>query len=253
MKHLTGLFLLTLLFFSSCRKEDAPQRIANNVRLSRLENQYRKQQFFYNADGSLSRALQQERNGDTVKDFRYQYIQGLVAGTSVARAQVTYEWLHADSLRLIVRNEGGQPTYTMLFRFSGDRLERWWQYQHADGLILPRERTDFTYNAQGNLVERKHYDHDGAQWLLAHTVQLPAYDRQPNWSASFELTPYWLGKPRLVQNNPLREEFRNAAGHLFKTIVWQYQYNADGLKVRATKTISEDHEPTRTEHIHYTY
>lgn len=224
-----------LLFAVACTKDPVPAPSIPVNAISKLEKDGDSWEVAYNADGSIQRLTRRLADSSVMANYDFVYTNGkLLEVNAGGKWKYTY---NGDQLTQIeTYNNLGVLRYRSVFVYTNGKItERTNYYANTPVPLRPLNRIRYTYNAEGNVVVKQHFDYINDDWRKTEEVHILAYDDRPNTYEHLETFPY-LPANLLSVNNPLREEYIGVNGQSYGSAVHEYEYNAAGKPARRRVT-----------------
>lgn len=216
-----------LLFAVACAKDPVIPNPTPANAISKLEKDGDSWEVSYNPDGSIQQLIRRLADSSVFARYDFVYTSGrLLEINSGGKWKYYY---NGDQLTQIeTYNNQGVLRYRSEFAYTNGKItERTNYYANTPVPLRPLDRIRYTYNADGNVVVKQHFDHVNGDWRKTEEVHVLAYDDRPNTYEHLETFPY-LPASLLSVNNPLREEYVGVNGQSYGSAVHAYQYNGTG-------------------------
>jgi hypothetical protein len=240
---------------TACQKpvDDVPAPPPQVVpRISKINYTNERVSYVYNTDGTLKETVTRTNAGAETVKLEYSYESGKLKEARSGGIKLVYTYPDASTIQVASKGITGITNYSSEYKFDGSRLVEWIQYTYGSGMKQPDHKVVHMYNNAGNIIKSEHYEHTGAAWMRYETVDVK-YDDKRNYTSHVDNMPYHLGQIRILSNNPVKEEYRDINGSIFKTVTYQNTYDASGRKTRSVIKTVEDGVPDDTETITYEY
>lgn len=243
MKKLLSLAWLAVLF-AACQDETiTPQQ--PEVLPHRLVQGNMAYEIAYTAEGKLAQLTTTTTypGGTLVHDQYFLYTNdGKIAESTTSSG---WRFVYAYAAGRISETEeylDGNLSQKHTFAYDGKgRVTESITFQDIpeEGGWIPVQRSTYTYDPTGNVLENKlyYYGTGGAPENLLTVNTFSDYDNKRNTEAAFEIfSIHPMFNPFV--NNPGKLEIRNGNGHLSVTETYRYTYRADGFaETKTTKSI----------------
>lgn len=241
--------------FSACQKQvDNLPALAKPIapRLSKITYENNNVSYLYNIDGTLKEEIIRDNNGTQTGRYEYTHENGNVKEARSGNIKLVYSYPNTATIQVELKSITGVTSHSSEYKFDGRHLLEWTEYTYGSGIKQPDHKVVHTYNNAGNIVKSEYYEHAGTAWMRYETVDVQ-YDNKMNYTSHVDDIPYHLGQIRILSNHPVKEEYRGINGNIFKTVVYQHSFNAQGRKIRSEVKTLEDGLPAQTETIVYEY
>lgn len=217
-----------ILFFAvACTKDPVIPSSIPATAISKLEKDGDSWEVSYNPDGSVQQLIRHMADSSVMVRYDFVYANGKLLEVN-AGGKWKYYYTGDRLTQIETLDNQGVLRYRSAFVYTKGKItERTNYYANTPVPLRPLNRTRYTYNTDGNVVVKQHFDYVNAGWTQTEEVHTLAYDDRPNTYEHLEIFPY-LPASLLSVNNPLREEYVGVDGRSYGSAVHEYRYNAAG-------------------------
>lgn len=227
VKNPVRLVVGILLFVVACTKNPVtpPSTLASAI--SKLEKDGDSWEVSYNPDGSIQNLTRRLADSSVMARYDFVYANGKLLEVN-SGGKWKYYYTGDQLTQIETYNSLGALRYRSEFAYMNGKItERTNHYANTPVPLRPLSRTRYTYNTDGNVVVKQHFDYVNDDWQKTGEVHVLAYDNRSNTYEHLETFPY-LPASLLSVNNPLREEYVAVNGLPYGSAVYEYQYNTAG-------------------------
>lgn len=253
MKHLLAVALL-MLGICSCDKNDlpAPSPVTSN-KISKISTDDGEVSYTYNADGTVQRSDLIETGTSIPEVYLYSYEGGKIKQCSADGYLIKYTYSNTGSVTVTIENLISQVLYAQTYTMDGDKLMELVHSVMVNGNLRPYFKLVNSYNGSGNIIKTDHFNYTNSGWIKVETIEVVEYDNKPNYSSMHELAPFIIMNKHVLKNNPIKINYIDETGAVYKTETNQITYDASGRKTKVVTTTKNVGGPDEVYTANYTY
>lgn len=252
MKNYSLILILTVLFFSSCSKEDSYPSLPGGKKLVRSvatsEGGTTTTTYAYTSDGKLDAIATSGTSAGIPTDSYSRYyrdgagriikIATKVPVSSGSDMDTVYKFVHYPDAstfnydytvqEFTIQGFGFTDSTVYTFNGSGQVTESY-TYQKSGFFDDQEIKMVYTYDGAGNLSRLDGYNNASGPLQLSNTFEITYDDKTNPLSLDPQITLITGAAPGSSGNNPILVKFTDVNNPDAQTITNTYTYNADGL------------------------
>lgn len=241
--YLTLLLIFPLAVIVSCKKQDTGKTLPGGdakpaAWLQKVINGDFITELAYNADSTVKSITYRNGQDKLVSNilFYYQDKKLIRAEEPGYRFTYKYEGNHVSEILFSDRTDHVYQRYR--YTYTGDDVAETIAEAQINGELKLYYRNTYEYAQPGNESKSEYFIYEEGKWSKTGEKRTTAYDDHRNYNSWLDTYPYLIST-RNRGNNPLKTEYRTAAGIVTQTNEYNYTYDAAGKPLTIKQVTTE--------------